>query len=478
MDSALEADLDTAIQRAIDARLAPGLGVAAYSRDGGYARAFGVTDLGSGERATPDTAFYVASTTKSMTALSLAILHARGEINLDASLSTYAPDAGIPSSLKPEAVSFRHLLSHTSGIDHPGVGFRLAFSGDHDPDTLWRLLSTCELNAEAPFGRFDYTNVGYNIATILTDKKLGTTWQDLLHSEIFGPAGMTRASARMSDAARGRWTVARPHLIGDNGALALTYLEKTDATLQSAGGVIMSANDALKLLELLVEDGRLADRAILPPNVVAGTRMPLAAVDETFEGYQREQYGLGWYLGPYRDAPMLHHFGGFAGFRAHVSYQPQRRVGVAVFANDGSAGAPVVDAIANLVHNRAINRDEGLRIFDAALQAAIDRRDRFAAARIADSEKRSKREWMLTLPRSAYAGVYENAAMGRINVSIDGDAFLLRCGVLRAVAEPFTAPDSMRVEIVPGSGAVVAFETEGAEPAALVFQGQRLARVP
>lgn len=476
-DASLEADLDAAIQRAIDARLAPGLGVAVYTRGGGYARGFGVTDLAAGTPATADTAFYVASTTKSLTALTLAILHRRGEIDLDASLSAYAPDAGIPANLRPDAVTFRHLLSHTSGIDNPGIGFRLAFSGDHDPDLLWRLLASSEANTDAPFGRFDYTNVGYNIATVLTDRRMGIAWQDLSHRELFAPAGMARTTARMSDARKAGWSVARPHLIGDDGRLANVALEKVDATMQSAGGVIMSAGDALKLLKLMIEDGRLAGRTFIAPDVVAGTRAPLAAINEDYEGYRREQYGLGWYLGPYRGEPMLHQFGGFAGFRAHVSYQPTRAAGVAVFANDGSAGAPIVDAIANFVYDRIINRDEALVRFDAALQAAITRRDRFAAARIADREKRAKRPWKLTRPLGAYTGRYESAAIGRIDVSLEGEVPVLQCGVLRSRAEAFTETDTMRVELTPGSGAVITFEGGGAEPAALTFQGQRLARV-
>src|SRR5262245_41508957 len=45
----------------------PGAAIAVYTPQGVYVRALGVTDVATGERATPDTAFYIASTTKAFT---------------------------------------------------------------------------------------------------------------------------------------------------------------------------------------------------------------------------------------------------------------------------------------------------------------------------------------------------------------------------------------------------------------------------
>ena len=52
---------------------------------------------------------------------------------------------------------------------------------------MWSLLATGKANTRAPLGTFSYTNVGYNIATILTDRKLGVRWQELLEQEYSGP---------------------------------------------------------------------------------------------------------------------------------------------------------------------------------------------------------------------------------------------------------------------------------------------------
>lgn len=475
-DFALAHDLDTRINAAM-ARLAvvPGLSVAVYSREGVYARGFGVTDVQTGEHADADTAFYIASSTKPLTALALAVVAHRGGLDLDATLASSAPEAVFPEAVRPGEVTLRHLLTHTHGIENNAIVHRTAFSGEHDAETLWRLLAGSTPNADAPFGQFEYTNVGYNIATILSDRRLGVRWQDLLDREVFGPAGMTRSSARMSAGAS--WRVARPHLGASPGGVQRLYLEKVDQTMQSAGGVIMSANDAARWLELMVEGGRIGGRQAIPEAVVRMTQAPVATLEAEFDGYARERYALGWYHGPYREERLLHHFGGFAGFRAHVSYIPARHIGVAAFVNDGSVGPDLTNAIANYVYDVTAGHADAETAFDTAIAAAERGRDGGIARAAGAAANRTARPWLLSRPRSAYAGAYVNEAFGRFEVALEGDDLIVRNGVLRARAEPFTRPEAIRVELVPSQGAAMVFDGAGPSPEALLFQGQRFGRV-
>lgn len=471
----LAADLDAAIDKAMALGVAPGLAVAVYSREGVYTRAFGVTDIATGERTTIDTAFYVASTTKSLTSLALAALHHRGELDLDSTLAAYAPGAPFPAGVRPAEVRLRDLLSHRGGIENDPISYRLAFTGQHDPETLWRLLAASQPNPKAPLGRFQYTNVGYNIATILTDRRLGVRWQDLLQREIFGPTRMTHTTALMSQAQAAGWSIAKPHGLGASGRMERIYLEKTDQTMQSAGGVVMSVRDAALFLELLIEDGRLERRRIIPATTMQAVRAPLAVVGDTWSEYRRGYYGLGWYLATYRGERMLHDFGGFPGFRSHLSYLPDRNIGVAAFINDTTAADPLVDAIANYVYDLTGGHGDSGARFDAALAAVSARRD--ALVKRNDAISRAGRPWTLTRPRSAYAGAYSSPLAGRIEIGVEGEAMRVGFGVLHAVAEPFTLPDAVRVELAPGSGTVIQFEGQGPAPNALILMGQRFERL-
>jgi len=478
-DFALTSDLNTRINTALDRiALAPGMAFAVYSREGTYARGFGVTDIGTRERADADTAFYIASSTKSFTALALAKLQAHGEIDLMQPIGAYAPDARFPDAVRPNDVKLRDLLSHTHGIENNGIGFRVAFSGQHDPETLWRLLSLSNANTQAPLGTFAYTNVGYNMATVMTDRNLGIAWQDLLARELFAPAGLTRTSARMSTARNGGWRIAMPHRAAITSGPVRLYLEKTDQTMQSAGGMVMSANDAVRWLELMVNDGRIGRRQIAPPEAVLATRENIATTAEAvYDDYRREHYGLGWYSLNYRGATMYQHFGGFAGFRAHISYIPALGVGVAAFMNDSSAPASYCDVIANYVYDRTGGHADAETVYAAKLDRCVQQTTEAVARVEADIANRATRQWTLTRPRAAYAGAYESERMGRIQIAMEGEAMNVACGVLRSRAEPFTRPDSVRVELVPYQGMPIQFDGDGAAPAGLTIQGERLTRV-
>jgi CubicO group peptidase (beta-lactamase class C family) len=475
-ESSHAAELDRAIASAISTLPAvPGLAVAVYSREGGYVRAFGVTDVTTRAPATTDTAFYIASSTKPLTALALAALDARGELDLDATLVAYAPDANFPAAVQPDKVTFRDLLSHRSGIENNPIAFRVAFGGEHDPALLWSLLASSKANSRAPLGTFSYTNVGYNIATLLTDRKLGVRWQELLDREVFRPVGMTHASTSMSKARAAGWSIALPHSWSpDTGRSERIYLEKTDQTMQSAGGVIMSARDAQRWLEVMVEDGRIGGKQVIPAALIQSTREPLADLDENNDGFTRKHYGLGWYLGDYRDEVVLHHFGGFPGARAHVSYLPERHVGVAVFINDSSVSGSMIDLVAKLIYDQVLGRTDAREVFDAAVaKLAIDGPARFMAAR----KERAGRPWTLSRPQSAYAGEYFSAEMGTMKVTVVGTDISARIGLLNAVATPHTDRDAIRVEFAPGQGEAVRFEMrDGAQPAALNFGGIRFIR--
>ena len=473
----LAGEIDAAVARALALDLAAGFGVAVYSREGRYVRGMGIAAADTQERVSVDTAFYVASSTKSMTALALALLHARGALNLDATLAEFSPQSGLPAAAKPDEVRLRQMLAHIHGIANEPIEFHLTSTGQHDANSLWRLLAVSEPNAAAPLGQFQYANVGYNIATILSDRRLGVRWQELLRREVFEPASLTRTTASMSHAKASGWSIAKPHRLAASGVRERSYLEKTDQTMHSAGGVIMSAADAARLLELFVEDGRVHGQRCVPAEVVQATRVPIATVGVDFDGYRREAYGLGWYLARYRDQRMLHHFGGFSGFRAHVSYLPEHAVGVAAFTNDSTVGLRVINALANYVYDRVGGYPDAAERLQASLQASAASYRAAAGRVVANRARRANLQLMLSRSHSAYAGTYEHPLWGRVEIGAEGPTLRATYGVLRAIAEPMGKPDALWVELEPGEGEVLQFEGDAQAPAALTLAGRRFSRI-
>lgn len=61
---ALAPEIDAAVARALALDLAPAFSVAVYSREGVYARGFGLADIDTREQCSAETVFYIASSTK------------------------------------------------------------------------------------------------------------------------------------------------------------------------------------------------------------------------------------------------------------------------------------------------------------------------------------------------------------------------------------------------------------------------------
>jgi hypothetical protein len=68
--------------------------------------------------------------------------------------------------------------------------------------------------------------------------------------------------------------------------------------------------------------------------------------------------------------------------------------------------------------------------------------------------------------------------LGTVQVQLlDGGVLAFDWGVLQAVATAYDDPDTARVEFVPGSGQVVAFEVADGHASAITFDGLRFARI-
>lgn len=466
-------EIDKTIQDAIEKiKHICGLSVSIYSKDGIFSKGYGVTNIKTGEKVTTDTVFYIASSTKSMVALALAIMHERGEINLDKTLSQFVPDVLFPQEIKPNEVRLRNLLSQSSGISNSPIEYRLAFSGQYDENTLLELLPFSSVNNAKPLGTFKYTNSNYNILTQLVEKKLGKNWQTIIKNEIFDKLGMSKTTAYISKAENENWSIARPHLTLVSNSPQPSYLQKTDKTMHSAGGVFMSASDAQKWLEILVEEGRFDNKQIIPRSAINAVKTPHVPVDEVFANYKRKHYGLGFYIGDYGDTnrQLIHHFGSFAGNRAHVSFMPKEKIGVAVFINDNQIGFQLADIIADYIYNTLLGDKDNKQKFENDINRLMKQVNAMQI-KIAKKEIENKElKWQLSQSLSIYSGVYENKQFGKFIINFVDGALLVKLGVMHCIATPYNAPESIRVELVPGSGDIIKFtSTPNGEIESLTF---------
>ncbi|MGH7027165.1 serine hydrolase [Brevundimonas sp.] len=463
--------MDAFAQRAMQrVEAAPGMAIAVVDERGlVHVAGFGVADVATGAPATANTRFYIASATKSFTALSIAAMARRGELDLDAPLADWAPPSGVPTDIA-DRITPTDLLSHRSGVDNAPIAFRVAYSGDWTPEVLWRLTAETRPR-DTPYGQFVYSNSGYNLATVLTERRWGRDWRELVEAEVLTPLGMTATTARIDEARAAGAVVAAGHFGRVPSEPERSPLQKSDATMQSAGGLISTANDMAIWLEAQINDGRVGGRQVFPAGLVASTHVSRVAQDTTFGPYVRTGYGLGWQVGRYGDDVLIHHFGNFSGSRAHVSFMPERRLGVAVMVNEDAFAGDMADVVANYAYDWFAGLPDIEAAYEARLDALIAERDRRRAGIAGAVEARAKRPRTLSLANAAYVGDYVNDVYGTLTIREAGDRLSVAIGVQQTLAEHLTEEEGLRVELTPfrGEGVVFRLDADG-RPASLTYQ--------
>ena len=213
--------------------------------------------------------------------------------------------------------------------------------------------------------------------------------------------------------------------------------------------------------------GSLCD---IPAAVIAETQRLHAVQDDAGTYFHLHGWGLGWDLGTYEKDTLIHRGGSFPGYRSHVSYMPERGIGVVVLANGGAA-ADLADLVAAGLDDHLLGRSDAesrLRERTARLDAL---RQKALAAISADRAKRAARSQVLPRPQEEYAGRYVSPTLGTLELLLLADGRLEAVmGVARSSAEVYDAEkNQLRVELF-GRGSVLAVDFPAAGQAASAVQ--------
>ena len=429
-----------------------------------FVRGYGMANKEAGTKADADTLFYIASSTKSFTALAAALLDKEGKIKLSDPVTKYAAGINLKNPL-PEKITIRDLLTHTSALKNEALTFRMAYSGDVDTKDMARVFGEATAYSDIDYGKYRYDNLGYNIYGVLLQNHLKKKWQDLLQERIFDPMGMKHTTAYISKAASRKWTVAQPYIFsGVAGKTSLSPLGKTDNNMQSAGGIFASASDIGRWLNMNMNGGMLDGRQVIPAEIVRAAQTGYTKTTRDAPPFTGDgEYGLGWQIGKYKNEKVIYHHGGFPGYRSHISFMPDKRIAVAVLVNDGSAGGRAGHMLATYAYDWWLRTADLEADYSKQLQELYDGYERGKQQIAAAAADRSNRISQLSLPAADYAGKYSNEYFGTIDITAIGNELTLRMGNIKTIATAYTEKETIRVEITPGSGEVVKFIRDASE---------------
>jgi hypothetical protein len=260
---------------------------------------------------------------------------------------------------------------------------------------------------------FQYSNLGYNVASIVAERVSGLSWEDFTRTRIAEPLKMPMTFT-VEDLATAD-DAAIPYLIHRDERVRAKYFP---LRATAAGGINTSVAALANWMKFLLAEGEFEGKRLLSARLVREMQAPrVHSAGSDFPEFSDSHYGLGFGSLFYRGERFVGHSGGWLGWSTLMRMMPHRKLGVAVFCN--RSGAPIPSILINRVLDHACG-NEPVPWLDRLREL---RRKELAQQEV-DEEKRKSGRRPNAPPShdlSDYAGTYRHPAYGQITITGNAD---------------------------------------------------------
>ena len=356
--------------------------------------------------------FHIGSISKFFTGLTAASLAADKTVRLDDPVLAVWPQFRLADARYTE-VTLRDLLGGRTGIgsiDWPYFWDPALTRSDY-------VARLAHVPLVKPFrANWFYANANFVAAGVALEHATGQSWETLVRERLFAPLAMGACGFAMPAGATTGYA-----LDGANKDVAMA--PTSTAAIGPAGSIVSSAEDLSHWLAMLADDGKWNGRQAFPANALAMASAPVIGV-----GHDRRYYGapsayaMGAFLATYRQRPIVHHGGGYAGYTAHFAWLPHQRSAVFVLTNRNATDFAEAMALALLDRESGDDGDATMEKWRAARETA-------------PPPPAPDKSAPPTRPLDAYAGRYQHPAWGTFTIARDGDRLALSTGGLRTLLD-------------------------------------------
>jgi CubicO group peptidase (beta-lactamase class C family) len=424
LDAARIETLEAFIEEARVKAEVPGAAVAIV-RDGRivYARGFGVREIGSTTPVTPSDLFLIGSTSKSLSTFMMARLVDEGRFGWDTPVTQLLPSFALADTAATRKLTMAHTVCACTGLPRQDMEFLFEFAGA-TPEG--RIEAMRGMMPTTGFGEtFQYSNTmvstgGYAAARAAagSGKPIGAGYDEVMQSRVFDPLGMKSTTFDFAVAQ------ARDHAHPHGRNLSLEYrpiplsYEHCLIAVRPAGGAWSSALDLARyvLTELAAGKDPEGERVVSEANLLE-RRKPRVAISDKLN------YGLGLFVEDDHGLTVVHHGGNTLGFTADMYFLPDHQIGVVVLTNAGGA-----NLFCGVVRRRLFEI-----LFDGREQARESLEYRLAQRK---EQMKKELENVSFHPDRAWldglAGTYDDANLGRVTLSGEGEQFVFDAGEWRS----------------------------------------------
>jgi CubicO group peptidase (beta-lactamase class C family) len=310
--------------------------------------AFGMADVEAGRPMRTDTIFRIASQTKALTSVAIMMLVEEGRIGLADPVSRYIPAfktttvavpppagavADSPVSVVPakREITIRDLLTHTSGVGYgEGVAAErwkaAGIQGWYFADRSEPVAAVVERMAALPMDAQPGEQYVYGYSTdilgVVVERVSGTTLSDFFQRRITGPLGMTDTRFYLPDSQKDR--LAAVYAAKEDGTIERApdggtgqgdYVEGPRVAFSGGAGLLSTARDYGRFLQMLLDGGELDGVRLLSPKTVE-----LMTVNHVGSLYEEGRFGFGLGFAIVEDLGRAGRYGSVGEFRWGGAY--------------------------------------------------------------------------------------------------------------------------------------------------------------
>lgn len=337
-DDRLAALLDPEIERALKGGRIPSMAVVCVLGERVvWTRSAGLANIRVRTPASCDTVYLIASTFKTMSATALLQQMEQGKFRLDDRVNDHLTEFKIEHEYRNYPVTFRHLLTHTSGL--PTDFGRHAVWAETGPPSLGDYLKGKLSLWRRPGTRVMYSNIAFTLVAYLVEKFSGTPFKEYMRKNVFAPLEMrdTAFEPRADMAER----LAIPYMPVRRRAGVFRPVDWVKADAWPAGVVYGTAVDQARWLIANLNGGVYKGRRVIGEEAFRElTRRQFDRFAGPINGgwlNETSGYGLAWWVSTLDGETVIAHSGSVNGYTAFLAGNLERKTGVAILTNGNKA---------------------------------------------------------------------------------------------------------------------------------------------
>jgi serine-type D-Ala-D-Ala carboxypeptidase/endopeptidase len=312
-------EIRSILQDRIDrAKKGVGMVVGIVDRHGMRVISYGKASQNDNRLVNGDSVFEIGSITKVFTAVLLADMVERGEVNLNDPISKYLPKSVRTPTHNGEQITLLHLATHTSGL--PNLPDNLTPKDNNNPfadytiEQMYAFLSSYTLRQDIGTEE-QYSNYGFGLLGHILALRTRTDYGTLIRTRVCQPLGMDSTGIERTSGMQSRL------VMGHN--CSCSPVANIDMpTLAGAGALYSTAND---LLKFLAANLGLSNSPL--QTAMQTTQQP------QHDAHQHDLGQLAWRALEANDEVLLYRGGATVGFKACIGMDKKGRKGVVILSN-------------------------------------------------------------------------------------------------------------------------------------------------